>query len=103
MEHLAPDWRDDDGRYLPIGVFGLGYGYDPRQVAAGQVPRSAAGFIDPRWSPRLDIAPPPGLASLADLNVADGFRAFITGTAEAQDYRDRFAALIGPVAGPEYR
>jgi hypothetical protein len=48
MEQLAPDWRDDDGRYLPIGVFGLGYGYDPRQVAAGQVPRSAAGFTDPR-------------------------------------------------------
>jgi ABC-type Fe3+ transport system substrate-binding protein len=231
MEQLAPDWRDDDGRYLPIGVFALGYGYDPRQVAARQVPSSAARFTDPRWrgrvistyphqddvtlylysvlaerhgwsfidqllasspqfvnghlgvaqglaagtaalsfdhiislgaadrragrlaftvpaddpmpvwpqnaaifdgspspaaaklflrwllepeqqnaiaqggawSPRLDIAPPPGLAPLAELNVANGFRAFITRTADAQDYRDRFAALIGPVTGPEYR
>jgi hypothetical protein len=34
-EHLTPDWRDDDGRYLPIDVFGLGYGYDPREVTAG--------------------------------------------------------------------
>ena len=47
MEQLGPDWRDDDGRYLPIGVYGLGYGYDPRQVAAEQVPRSAAGFTEP--------------------------------------------------------
>jgi hypothetical protein len=46
-EHLAPDWHDDDRRYLPIGVFALGYGYDPRQVAARQVPRSAAGFTGP--------------------------------------------------------
>ena len=55
------------------------------------------------WSPRLDIAPPPGLAPLAELNVANGFLAFITRTADAQAYRDRFAALIGPVTGPEYR
>jgi hypothetical protein len=53
MEQLDPDWRDDDGRYLPIGVFGLGYGYDPRQVAGEQVPRSAAGFTDPRWHGRV--------------------------------------------------
>jgi ABC-type Fe3+ transport system substrate-binding protein len=52
-EHLAPDWRDDDGHYLPVGVYGLGYGYDPRQVAAGQVPRSAAGFTGPRWRGRI--------------------------------------------------
>jgi hypothetical protein len=32
-----------------------------------------------------------------------GFRAFITRIADAQDYRDRLAALIGPVTGPEYR
>ncbi len=134
-----------------------GYGYDPRQVAAEQVPRSAAGFTDPRWrgrvistypheddvtlylysvlverhgwsfidqllasspqfvnghlgvaqggawSPRLDIAPPPGLAPLAELNVANGFLAFITRTAVDQAYRGRFAALIGLVTGPEYR
>jgi len=55
------------------------------------------------WSPRLDTAPPPGLAPLAELNVANGFPAFITRTADAQAYRDRLAALIGPVTGPEYR
>jgi len=56
------------------------------------------------WSPRLDIPPPPGLAPLAELNIASGFLAFITRTAAAQaTYRDRFAALIGPVTGPEYR
>jgi ABC-type Fe3+ transport system substrate-binding protein len=55
------------------------------------------------WSPRQDIAPPPGLAPLAELNVANGFPAFITRTADAQAYRDRLAALIGPVTGPEYR
>ena len=44
-----------------------------------------------------------GLAPLAELNVANGFPAFITRTADAQGYRDRFAALIGPVTGPEYR
>ena len=55
------------------------------------------------WSPRLDTAPPPGLAPLAELNVANGFPAFITRTADAQAYRDRFAALIGPVTGPKYR
>ena len=47
------------------------------------------------WSPRLDIASPPGLAPLAELNVANGFLAFITDTAVAQGYRDRFAALVG--------
>jgi Bacterial extracellular solute-binding protein len=55
------------------------------------------------WSPRLDIAPPPGLPPLADLNIANRYPAFITRTALAQAYRDRFAALIGPVTGPEYR
>ena len=55
------------------------------------------------WSPRLDIAPPPGLAPLAELNVANGFLKFITDTAVAQEYRDRFATLIGPVTGPEHR
>jgi ABC-type Fe3+ transport system substrate-binding protein len=55
------------------------------------------------WSPRLDIAPPPGLPALAQLNVANGFLAFITRAAAAQAYRDRFAALIGPVTRPEYR
>jgi hypothetical protein len=34
------------------------------------------------WSPRLDIAPPSGLAPLAELNIANGFPAFITRTAE---------------------
>ena len=55
------------------------------------------------WSPRPDIAPPPGLAPLAELNVANGFPAFITRTADARAYWDRFAALIGPVTGPEHR
>jgi ABC-type Fe3+ transport system substrate-binding protein len=55
------------------------------------------------WSPRVDIAPTPGVAPLAELNVASGFLAFITHTSAAQAYRDRFAALIGPVTGPEYR
>ena len=53
VEQPASEWRDDDGRYLPIGVFALGYGYDPRQVAARQVPRSAAGFTGPRWRGRV--------------------------------------------------
>ena len=44
------------------------------------------------WSPRLDIAPPPGLAPLAELNIANGFLAFITRTADAQAYP-------GPVRG----
>jgi hypothetical protein len=43
------------------------------------------------------------MAPLAELNVASGFLAFITHTAAAQGYRDRFAALIGSVTGPEYR
>ena len=231
LERLAPGWRDGEGCYVPIGIYGLGYGYDPRQVAADEVPRSAAGFTDPRWhgrvistypheddvtlylysllverhgwsfinqllagspqfvnghlgvveglasgtaalsfdhiislgaadrqagrlafavpaedpmpvwpqsaaiiagspspaaaelflrwlldrdqqnaiaqggawSPRLDVAPPPGLAPLAEFNVANGFLAFITRTADPQAYRDRFAALIGPVTGPEHR
>jgi hypothetical protein len=34
-------------------VYGLGYGYDPRQVAARQVPRSAAGFTGPRCRGRV--------------------------------------------------
>jgi ABC-type Fe3+ transport system substrate-binding protein len=230
-ERLAPSRRDDDGRYVPIAVYGLSYAYDPRQVAFGQVPRSATGFADPRWrgrvistypheddvtlylysllverhgwsfieqllanspqfvnghlgvaqaiaagrsavsfdhiiglgaadqqagrlaiaippedpmpvwaqsaailegspsptaaelflrwllepdqqraisqrgawSPRLDIAPPPGVAPLTELNIADGFLAFITDGAAAQAYRDRFAALIGPVTGPDVR
>ena len=55
------------------------------------------------WSPRLDIAPPPGLAPLGELNVANGYLGFITRTADAQEYRDRFAARIGPIRGPEYR
>jgi ABC-type Fe3+ transport system substrate-binding protein len=55
------------------------------------------------WSARLDVAPPPGLAPLAELNVASAYLGFITDTNVAQDYRDRFAALIGPVTGPEHR
>src|SRR5580693_8266703 len=64
---------------------------------------SSARLLRLSVAPRLDIAPPPGLAPLAELNVANGFLAFITGTAVAQEYRDRFAALIGPATGPEYR
>jgi ABC-type Fe3+ transport system substrate-binding protein len=55
------------------------------------------------WSPRPDVAPPPGPAPLGELNVANGFPAFITRTTDAQAYRDRLAALTGPVTGPEYR
>jgi hypothetical protein len=42
------------------------------------------------------------VAPLDELNVADGFLAFITGDA-AKAYRDRFATLIGPVTGPDVR
>jgi hypothetical protein len=48
-ERLAPSRRDDDGRSMPIAVYGLSYAYDPRQVAIGQVSRSATGLADPRW------------------------------------------------------
>jgi ABC-type Fe3+ transport system substrate-binding protein len=54
------------------------------------------------WSVRIDVAPPQGVAPLDQLNVADGFLAFITGET-ANAYRDRFATLIGPVTGPEVR
>ena len=40
---LAPDWRDDDGRYLPIGVYGLGYGYDPARSPPGRSPGRPPG------------------------------------------------------------
>ena len=44
------------------------------------------------WSPRQDVAPPPGPAPLGELNVANGTTAFITRTADAQAYR-------GPASG----
>ena len=34
-------------------MYGLSYGYDPRQVVAEQIPRSAAEFTDPRWRGRV--------------------------------------------------
>jgi hypothetical protein len=52
------------------------------------------------WSARLNIAPPQGVTPLDELNVADGFLAFVTHAAAAQAPRARFAAFIGPVAGP---
>jgi hypothetical protein len=53
-----------------------------RGGAAGSFPHAIAQ--GGAWSPRPDIASPPGLPPLADLNVANGFPAFITRTAEAQ-------------------
>jgi ABC-type Fe3+ transport system substrate-binding protein len=87
---------------------------DPRRIAQ---PATAKLFLrwllepdqqnaiahDGAWSPRTDIAPPPRLPPLAELNAANGFLPFITHTAAAQAHRDRFAALIEPVTGPEYR
>src|SRR5580700_11096437 len=37
MEQLAPDCRVVDGRYLPIGLFALGYGCAQRQVSGDQI------------------------------------------------------------------
>jgi hypothetical protein len=43
------------------------------------------------WSARLDIAPPQGVAPLDELNVADGFLAFVAHAAAAQALPDRFS------------
>ena len=49
------------------------------------------------WSPRVDVAPPDGLAPLFSHVLANKYPEFIANTALVEDLRKRFEALTGPV------
>jgi ABC-type Fe3+ transport system substrate-binding protein len=50
------------------------------------------------YSPRTDVAPPlPGLKPLSELNVASGYRDFVTNDAVLNGLRKRFETAIGPI------
>lgn len=51
--------RDQDGAFLPVGVYGFGtIYYDNTKVNASEVPSSYEEFIDPKWRGRLVLTYP---------------------------------------------
>jgi len=56
------------------------------------------------WSPRPDVAPPPGMKALKDMKLNDEYVAFITGDAAKIDaLRARFKAISGEWSGVDVR
>ena len=56
------------------------------------------------WSPRTDVAPPPGMKPLRELKVNDEYVAFITADpAKLDPLRARFKAISGEWSGVDVR
>jgi ABC-type Fe3+ transport system substrate-binding protein len=49
------------------------------------------------WSPRSDVAPPPGFRPILSYNVANDYRAFLTDQARIAELRKRFEDYTGAV------
>ena len=56
-----------------------------------------------RWSPRNDLAPPPGFRPITEYQIANRFREFITDDDKIPALRKKFEAYIGPVTGKAIR
>jgi ABC-type Fe3+ transport system substrate-binding protein len=58
FETLDPRFRDPEGAFTPVGVFAIAPAYNPKLLAAADVPRSALDFLKPALRGRLISAYP---------------------------------------------
>jgi ABC-type Fe3+ transport system substrate-binding protein len=58
FDAIDPRFRDPDGAYTPINVFGIAPAYNTRLVAQGDAPRSALDFLKPIFRGKLITAYP---------------------------------------------
>src|SRR3954452_6216292 len=53
FDKVDHEWKDKDGAYVGITVYGLGYSYNTSKLAAGAVPRSAPDFLRPEFKDKI--------------------------------------------------
>ena len=58
FDKIAPAFRDKDGAYTTLSVITLSYAYNPKLVAAADVPRGALDFLKPKFAGQLVSAYP---------------------------------------------
>jgi ABC-type Fe3+ transport system substrate-binding protein len=53
FDKVDDEWKDKDGAYVGISVYGLGYSYNTAKLAAVEVPRSALDFLKPEFKGKI--------------------------------------------------
>jgi ABC-type Fe3+ transport system substrate-binding protein len=53
FEKVDDEWKDKDGAYVGITVYGLGYSYNTSKLSAGAVPKSAPDFLRPEFKDKI--------------------------------------------------
>jgi ABC-type Fe3+ transport system substrate-binding protein len=53
FDQVEDQFKSSDGTSVGIRVYALGYGYNPDLVAKESVPKSALGFLDPKFSGKI--------------------------------------------------
>jgi ABC-type Fe3+ transport system substrate-binding protein len=53
FDQIADEWKDRDGAYVGITVYGLSYAYNTEKVPAGTMPRSAQDFLKPEFRGKI--------------------------------------------------
>jgi ABC-type Fe3+ transport system substrate-binding protein len=53
FDKVDDEWKDKDGAYVGITVYGLAYGYNTSKLRSNDVPKSAAEFLKPEFKDRI--------------------------------------------------
>src|SRR4051794_23106243 len=53
FETVDAEWKDRDGAYVGITVYGLGYGYHTEKMSAAAMPRAAPDFLKPEFKGKI--------------------------------------------------
>src|SRR5262249_4016914 len=53
FDKIDAEWKDKDGAYVGITVYGLSYGYNTAKVAGDAVPHAAIDFLKPEFNGRI--------------------------------------------------
>jgi len=53
FDKIPSAFKDDDGTYAGITVYGIAYAYNPRLVARGDVAKSAKDFLNPKFMGKI--------------------------------------------------
>ena len=53
FDSVDDEWKDKDGAYVGITVYGLGYSYNTAKLAATAVPKAAPDFLKPEFKGKI--------------------------------------------------
>ena len=53
FDKVNDEWKDKDGAYVGITVYGLGYSYNTGKLAANAVPKAAPDFLKPEFQGKI--------------------------------------------------